>query len=139
MSFKFPYQYGFIDNRKIPYPIVPILLDTTRGKRSFLFIMDTGADTLTLPKYMIYLLGIDKKQLRESKSQGIGKELVRTWEGKISITFCKKTFFINCSFTDNDKTPFLLGKEEIFDKFNIIFDNEKQITIFEEYDKRRSM
>ena len=132
MSFKFPYQYGFVDNRKIPYPTVPVSLDTIRGRRSFLFIMDTGADTLTLPKYMIHLLGIDKKQLTESEAQGIGKELVQTWEGKGSITFCGRTFSVNCSFTDNDNTPFLLGKEEIFDKFNVIFDNEKQLTIFEE-------
>lgn len=132
MSFKFPYQYGFIDNRKIPYPVVPILLNTIRGKRSFLFIMDTGADSLTLPKYMIHLLGIDKNSLIESGSQGIGKKLVKTWEGKISITFCGKTFLANCSFTDNDKTPFLLGKENIFDKFNVIFDNEREMSIFEE-------
>lgn len=132
MSFTFPYQYGFVDNRKIPYPIITIQLETIRGSRDYSFIMDTGADSLTLPKYMIKLLGIDKRKLKESKSQGIGKKLVKTWEGKILITFCRKAFTVYCSFTDNDVTPFLLGKENIFDKFNIIFDNDREITIFEE-------
>ena len=132
MPFIFPYQYGFVDNRKIPYPIVIAQLDTIRGKRSYSFIMDTGADNLTLPKFMIELLGVEKKTLRLSKSQGIGKKLVKTWEGSISITFCRKRFSILCSFTDNDKTPFLLGKEGIFDNFNIIFNNNKEVTIFEE-------
>jgi|SRR3990167_5755148 len=131
MSFKYPYQFRFFNNHKIPYPIVTIFLNTIRGRRAFSFIMDTGADNLTLPLYMITLLGIEKKSLQESQSQGIGKELVKTWETKIHIDFCKSTFPVHCSFTDNNKTPFLLGKEDIFDKFNIVFDNNKQITIFE--------
>lgn len=132
MSFKFPYQYGFYDNRKIPYPIVTIQLYTTRGVRNFSCIMDTGADTLTLPKYIMKLLGIDDKSLRESYSQGIGKRLVRTWEGKIMINFCGKKMSVYCSFTDNNKTPLLLGKENVFDLFNVAFDNDHQTTIFEE-------
>ncbi|MBI2029058.1 hypothetical protein HYT02_01440 [Candidatus Gottesmanbacteria bacterium] len=93
--------------------------------------MDTGADTLTLPKYMITLLGIKNSELTQSQSQGISEELVKTWEGKITIQFCNMTFPIHCSFTDNDKTPLLLGKEDIFDKFNITFNNDRQATVFE--------
>ncbi len=132
MSFIFPYQYGFYDNRKVQYPIVTVQLITVRGIRNYSFIMDTGADTLTLPKYMMSLLKIDKKQLKESASQGIGKELVKTWEGIIPIIFCNKKLNVYCSFTGNNKTPLLLGKESIFDSFNIIFNNDKQQTIFEE-------
>lgn len=134
MFFKFPYQYGFIDNRKIPYPVVTIFLDTIRGNRAYSFIMDTGADNLTLPHYMIDLLGIKEEELVQSHSQGIGKELVKTWEGKIFIHFCEMHFNVHCSFTDNDTTPFLLGKEDIFNRFNVIFDSNHQMTIFK---KRR--
>ncbi|MBI4009094.1 hypothetical protein HY357_02580 [Candidatus Roizmanbacteria bacterium] len=132
MSFKFPYQFRLVDNLKIPYPIVTIYLETIRGRRAFSFIMDTGADSMTLPYYMITLLGIKKESLIGSESQGIGKELVKTWEGKININFCERQFAIHCSFTDNNKTPLLLGKEDIFAKFNVVFDNDKQQTIFAE-------
>ncbi len=131
MSFNFPYQYGFVDNRKIPYPIVTIFLKTIRGRRAFSFIMDTGADDLTLPYYMISLLGIKKESLSPSKSQGISKELVHTWEGMIPIELCNMNFDVHCAFTDNNKTPFLLGKEDIFTRFNIIFNNKNQETVFE--------
>lgn len=94
--------------------------------------MDTGADNLTLPYYMITLLGVKKDSLTASESQGIGKELVKTWESKIFINFCGKKFEVHCSFTDNNKTPLLLGKEDIFDQFNIVFDNNSKQTIFEE-------
>ena len=93
--------------------------------------MDTGADNLTLPKYMITLLNVRRESLIESESQGIGKELVKTWESKIFINFCGKKFEVHCSFTDNNKTPLLLGKEDIFDKLNITFDNDKNQTFFE--------
>lgn len=132
MRFAFPYQFRYIDSHKIPYPIVTIFLDTIRGRRGFSFIMDTGADNLTLPHHMIVLLGLKKENLDESQSQGIGKELVRTWEGKITIDFCNRKFSAHCSFTDNNKTPLLLGKENIFDSFNVSFDNDKEQTIFEE-------
>ena len=135
MSFKFPYQFRLAENHRIPYPIVTIFLETVRGHREFSFIMDTGADNLTLPYYMITLLGVKKQSLIESESQGIGKELVKTWEGNIPIIFCNRKFNIHCSFTNNDKTPLLLGKEGIFDFFNVTFNNDKQETIFEERKK----
>ena len=135
MSFTFPYQFRLAENHRIPYPIVTIFLETVRGHREFSFIMDTGADNLTLPYYMITLLGVKKQSLIESESQGIGKELVKTWEGNIPIIFFNRKFNIHCSFTNNDKTPLLLGKEGIFDFFNVTFNNDKQETIFEERKK----
>lgn len=131
MSLTFPYQYGFIDNRKIPYPIIPITLNTIRGKRPYAFIMDTGADDSTLPYIMIQLLGIKERTLKKSAAQGIGKELVTTWGGNVTIMFGNETFDIPCSFVDHDNVPFLLGKTGIFDRFNILFDNNQQMTVFE--------
>ncbi len=132
MPFRFPYQYGFVDDRKIPYPIVPVQFHTIRGLRAYSFIMDTGADTLTLPNYMMTLLGIKRPSLRRSLMQGIGANLVSIWEGTIPITFCQKTFLVHCSFTEHDTTPFLLGKEGIFKRFSVTFDNDQKMTIFQE-------
>ena len=67
MFFKFPYQYGFLNGCKIPYPIVKVYLKTLRGQRSFSFIMDTGADNLTLPLFMSKILGVDLKKLKKGK------------------------------------------------------------------------
>lgn len=67
-----------------------------------------------------------------NKSQGIGKELVRIWESEIKIYFGEDTLQVKCSFTDNDNTPFLLGKDGIFQKYNIKFDNDANETVFEQ-------
>lgn len=130
MSFKFPYQYGYVDGHKIPYPVISLQLQTIRGNRDYFFIFDSGADLCTLPHYMIKLLGLEKSKLKKNKSQGVGKKLVNTLEGEIQINFCNKKFPILCSFTLHDKTPLLLGKQGIFDRFNIKFDNDQKNTVF---------
>jgi hypothetical protein len=93
--------------------------------------MDTGADDSTLPHYMISLLNLSKHNLKESVAQGVGESLVKTWEAKIPVTFCGQSFQLPCSFTDNNKTPMLLGKEGIFNRFNLTFQNDKQVLSFE--------
>ena len=93
--------------------------------------MDTGADTLTMPHYMMYRLGLAESKLKLNKSQGIGKELIKVWESEISIHLGQNNFVVNCSFTDNDNTPFLLGKDGIFQRYNLKFDSDNQQTVFE--------
>lgn len=41
-------------------------------------------------------------------------------------------YALRISLSINNKTPLLLGKENIFDSFNVSFDNDKEQTIFEE-------
>lgn len=133
MRFVFPYQYEQVGNLTIPYPLVPITLTTIRGPRNYLFLVDTGADILTLPNHMIYLLGIKRQSLKQNWSQGIGNKLVKTWGSHINIVFCNKNHLLPCIFTDNDHTPMLLGKSGIFDKYNIAFDNKNHQTIFDRH------
>jgi len=132
MSFVFPYQYELIEGKKIPYPIVIGQLQTIRGPRDYSFILDTGADTTTFPHFMIHLLGLKEKNLKQSVSQGIGRQLVKVWEGKTTILIDSTRLAVTCNFTDNDQTPFLLGKIDVFDRFNIYFNNDKQQVEFHE-------
>lgn len=129
-SFKFPYRY-FPNNKKNPYPAVVLTLKTIQGKKRFMFIMDTGSDMMVLPKYMKYRLDIDRTKLRKSIAYGISGKAVATEEIELPVNFCGETFSIRASFTDNNQTPFLLGKEGIFDRFNITFDNDERVTVFE--------
>lgn len=132
MSFVYPYQYERVDNLLIPYPVVPVSLKTVRGLRAYSFIVDTGADTTTMPRFMMVLLGLKNTQLKTSLSQGIGEDIVKTKETAISIAIHGEQFQVLCSFTDNDHTPFLLGKVGIFDKYSICFNNEKHQVEFRE-------
>ncbi|MCR4263621.1 MAG: aspartyl protease family protein [Candidatus Roizmanbacteria bacterium] len=129
MSFEFPYRFlKFEDGGEVPYPIIIAKLNTTLGKQSYSFILDTGADITTLPHYMISLLGMDKKKLEKSESTGIGGK-TQTFNGKTDIIIGKLTFSIPVVFVMNNAIPFLLGKEGIFDRFNIVLDNDRNRTV----------
>ncbi len=125
-SFRFPYQFIQIDIGKIPYPVVPVV--TANGKKllKYDFIVDTGADVTTLPKYIAEELGIDLSKLQSGNSQGIGEGLIKTWETKVKIRIGNVDFRIRCSFVSSNKIPPLLGKIDIFDRFNLYFDNDKE-------------
>lgn len=122
----FEYLYRFIRTEAgmVPYPIIPVFL--INGKREFLrdFIVDTGADTTTLPKYLAVELGIDLKNLPRAESQGISKKPTETWETKIKLKIADEIVSTRCSFVDSNKIPPLLGRLDIFDRFNLYFDNE---------------
>jgi hypothetical protein len=125
MSFSFPYQFVTIGNKQIPYPIIPVTLTTVFEKRAYGFILDTGADVTTMPHYMLTILGLDEKKLNKSTAMGIGNTPVNIRETTITIRIGTVDFSVPCSFTDNNQTPLLLGKEGLFDTFNIFFNNSK--------------
>lgn len=134
--FEFPYQEVLFDSKIVLYPIVKVKLNTVFGKRLYSFIMDTGADITTVPRYMIEILGIDRKDLTPSTWFGISKQPVQSLIGSIVLELNRFTFSVPCVFTDNNETPVLLGKGGIFDRFNIFFDNDHNKTVFTERKSR---
>lgn len=78
---------------------------------------------------MLKRLSLGKKSLVQKYFQGAGKKPIKVWETKINIGINDREFQIDCVFTDNDKTPFLLGKLGVFDHYNICLDNDKNQTI----------
>lgn len=109
----------------MPYPVIPVSLVSAKKEILRDFIVDTGADTTTLPKYLAEELGVDLKNLPRATSQGISKRPTRTWETRIKIKIGDKIFKARCSFVASNKIPPLLGKLDIFSHFNFYFDNDK--------------
>lgn len=125
----FPYQKTLIDGHIIYYPRIIVTLNTFLGKQSFNFILDTGADMTTLPYYMISVMKLDSSNLTESTSFGIGAGETKSWNTVIDMTIGKQKYSIPCSFVKNNEIPLLLGKEGVFDIFNIFLDNERHETV----------
>ena len=128
MSFEFPYHFLQFDNVSVPYPMVTATLSTFLGRHPYSFVMDTGADVTTLPNYMIAVLGLDRSALEETESTGVGGK-TKSYNAEITITIKKLTFTLPVTFVENNAIPLLLGKEGIFDRFNIVFDNDAKKTI----------
>jgi len=95
-------------------------------------MIDTGADVTTLPRYAITWLGIDRAKLKQVKIQGVGGIVVDGWETLISIRIGKYYHIVRALITNDNKTPFLLGRADLLDsKISLSFDSRKKKIIFE--------
>ncbi|MBI4136709.1 retroviral-like aspartic protease family protein [Candidatus Roizmanbacteria bacterium] len=129
-SFEFPYRFRPSgNNSRLAYPEIEVLLQTFRGKSTFNFIFDSGADITTLPFYMMKLLNIKKENTELSRSYGVGVEPIPSYNAEIPVKIGTLTFNLPVTFIPNKDVPLLLGKEGIFDRFNVTFDNDQEKTI----------
>lgn len=112
----FPFRYFDIPGiGKTFIPIIPVKLKTIKGLVEFNFIVDTGADLTTLPHFMASRLGIDFKNAPTSSAEGIGGFTVKTWLTEIELFLPKNTVKVKASITNENSTPFLLGRVDFLD------------------------
>jgi len=81
---------------------------------------------------MIPVLGINTKELKKQKTQGVGGIWVGTFKTSLPIRIGKEEFPIHVSITDTEEEglPFLLGKKDIFEKrFSLTIDSKDKVTI----------
>ena len=131
ISFEFPYRYRESGGKKLSYPEVKVQIQTFLGRQTYNFIFDSGADITTLPEYMISLVQIPKQDLVKSRSFGISSEPVYSLDAVIPVKIGSLKLDLPVTFVPNKDVPLLLGKEGIFDRFNIILDNDAQKTILQ--------
>ncbi len=130
----FPFEYETLPEiGKVFFPNIKIGLETINGIVKYNFIVDTGADLTTLPKHMAYRLGVDLKKAKRSVAQGLGGHTVQTWLIKLKLLLSPQiSVFVRASITDENSTPFLLGRADLLDKFfSWNFDCKKKKIIFE--------
>lgn len=129
----FPFQYSAIPYiGRIFIPIIPIRLKTVNGVAKFNFLVDTGADLTTLPHFMASRLGIDLSKKKQSVAEGLGGFRVKTWLVKVDLIFPDDKLTVRASITDENSTPFLLGRVDLLDViYSWNFDAELKKIMFE--------
>ncbi|MBI5356441.1 retroviral-like aspartic protease family protein [Candidatus Collierbacteria bacterium] len=112
----FPFQYSAIPYiGRIFTPIIPIKLKTVNGVAKFNFLVDTGADLTTLPHFMASRLGIDLSKEKQGVAEGLGGFRVKTWLVKVDLILPDNKLTVRASITDENSTPFLLGRVDLLD------------------------
>lgn len=133
MFFEFPFEYGNIPGiGELFYPVVIVELKTVAGWKKLEFLVDTGADITTLPSTFLPVLGLNKSQLKSSRTSGVGDIEVKTWEMKILLRLgaIELTVVGSAVDTNNKFSPLLLGRKDIFDgPFNLLLDSKRKVTI----------
>lgn len=125
----FPYQYKQIDYGKIINPLVFININASWGWQPLWFLLDSGADATLLTVSLAQSLGLTFDITKKTSLYGIGEKSVNAYPGKISLRLGKKDLEVRCYFMDTKDSTLLLGRLDIFDEFNILFNIKKgQIT-----------
>ena len=126
----FPYQYKHIEFGEVFNPYISIPVKASWGWQNLWFLVDSGADTTMLTLSLANQLGLNVNKNKKTELFGIGENSVPAYPGKINLKLGNFIFDARCYFIDAEDSTLLLGRLDIFDKFNIYFDSTNQKVVF---------
>lgn len=130
MSIHFPYRKKIIDEGAIPLPVANLPVKTKFGVYLIRFLVDSGADTTTLPLSLAPLFDFKATASKKSWVGGVEGGKVAAYSSQIEIGFGRKFYAVRCHFL-NSKVTSLLGRLDVWDEFSILFDNKKEEVVLE--------
>lgn len=95
---------------------------------TLILLIDSGAVASALPKSDAVAFGIDLEKGRQAMIAGIAGQEVKGWEHTVRVRLGGELLEIPLLFVDSDTTPRVLGREGIFDRFTIVFEEAKRRT-----------
>lgn len=123
LSIEFPYEKKLSFFGEVADPKIPVKVHTKEGYREFRFLVDTGADVTLLPRYAAEYIGVDLEESERMSVKGIEGIGLDAYAAQIKVRIGDRELEIRCLFAASDRVPFILGRTDIFDHFNLIFDN----------------
>jgi len=114
-------------------PVVNIKLETESNSIQVSFFIDSGADMTIIPLNFARELGFDVWNDDEVvDALGVGGSSVPYFVRHVNITIGDNKWEIRVACSLRDDVPFLLGRKDIFDKFQVCFnDKEKKVRFTE--------
>lgn len=117
---------------KIMRPVADVHLKTPTGFWiEFHPYIDSGADTTLIPLSLGKLIGLKINKNKVQQIGGISGE-VPVINSRIYIRIGKKEFTIRIAWALIEDIPPLLGRADVFDIFNVTFQQKKGKIVFEE-------
>ena len=130
VSIEFSCRYKESLYGRIPDPYITISVSTGYGWRNLDFLVDSGADVSMVPKSIAELVGLDLKKARKHRTYGVEGKGLLVYEGSLAIKIGTHQIKIPCLFSSQEKTPLLLGRTGLFNRFTIVFENRTKNIIF---------
>jgi hypothetical protein len=114
------FNYIIFQPGEPPRPLIPIRVTYGGQSTERLAIVDSGADLPLFPKTLARILGINLTRLPIGPSEGTSGE-VDTWYCQCGITVEGITRQCRVGIVDNDRCPYLLGRDPFFKLLQIGF------------------
>lgn len=127
----FHYGIKFREDGRIEiFPAAEVSLLSKRGNgiRAVLYI-DSGATTSILPTGDAEVLNIDLSRGHRMAVKAAFGETVYGYRHEVVVQFEKTKLKIPVIFIEHDAAPRILGREGIFTKFAVLFDETRRRTV----------
>jgi len=123
---RIPYIKQFTDEPKIP-----IILRNGKKRIEFSVIVDSGAGISLIPFKIGQRVGLKPfKKDRRFSLIGVGGGSIEVIEKKVEFQIKEEVFKARVGWASIDSVPVLLGRLDVFDKYNIEFCHKKKEIIF---------
>lgn len=128
----FPYGITLQEGGKTDtVPVAQVSFTLQQGESISLFlVIDSGAAISALPQSDAEPLGISLHKGEPISISGIDKQPINGWRHKVSIKLENKTIKIPVAFLKDDLCPRILGRAGIFERFTVVFEENKHRTAF---------
>lgn len=107
---------------KIPRPVADVYFTDKEGKELIAFMyIDSGADIILIPRQFGELLGFETEGDRIEEIGGIGNTKIPVIIKKTTIRVGDKTIAARVAWALIEEVPYLLGRLDVFDTFDVLF------------------
>ncbi|MFY9462648.1 MAG: hypothetical protein WAP52_00485 [Candidatus Sungiibacteriota bacterium] len=89
-------------------------------------ILDSGATISALPKTDAVVFGINAEKGRSVSITGINGGITAGWQHECTIRLGQEIIKIPLVFLDNEASPRVLGRAGIFNRFTVVFEEQKK-------------
>lgn len=132
MPIEFPLPEKHTRYGVLPDPKITVFVRTRSGYQAYRFLLDTGADFSMVPFSMAKDLGVDLTRCPRDRCTGIEGTPLPVYHTEIGVRIGEVELLLRCLISENDATPFLLGRADFFSRFSITFDNQRKRIILSE-------
>ena len=109
MSIEFPLREKLTQFGRVSDPTIPVTIQTLTGVRTYMFLLDTGADCAVAPRRLAHQVGLVWTSLPEAQVVGVEQGGVRTRVGPLSLRIGAWAFTVRCMFLDAHAPPSFWG------------------------------
>ena len=122
---EFPYQKEDSALFGVTYrPVVDFEVKTRFGWIPVLAYADSGADITLLPSSFLYFLNVKFTEEEVKEIGGVGGGRVPVIVREAELRICEEVIRVKVAIALIKDIPYLLGREGIFDHFDICFRNK---------------
>lgn len=135
----FPYGIRFREDTRIEvFPAIELNVLGKKGRGiTAVFHIDSGATTSALPTSDADALGINLREGKKTIVRGVSDKGLIGYRHTVTVAFRNIKLQVPVIFAPLSSFPRILGREGIFTKFGIIFDEARQRTGFLDAKKER--